>query len=428
MNIKFNTLKNIKNLKYFTLFSSFFVSLFISSLFLIPASASANVINILSPTVNSYQDATFTLKAQLSGYSTDNYNLFWYVDNGTWNYMPTSADKTAKQVDINVSNWKWHQPSDNYTIDLVAVINGSGQRIYTQLPIIVSQQPSSPTTEALYVNPDSNASQTAATTTDPTMKRVMTKMAAQPTATWFGDWNSNITADVNSIVTAASQVNQLPVLVSYNIPQRDCGSYSSGGATSAAAYQSWINGFSAGLAGRPAIIIVEPDALAQISCLNTTDQASRYQLLNYAVNTFKEDPQAKVYLDAGNPDWISATDMASRLNQAGINQADGFSLNVSNFYTTSQNVDYGNQISALDQNKHYVIDTGRNGNGSDGQWCNPPNMALGNTPTSQTGQKLVDYYLWIKVPGESDGSCNGGPTAGSWWPAYGESLALNAGW
>jgi endoglucanase len=78
--------------------------------------------------------------------------------------------------------------------------------------------------------------------------------------------------------------------------------------------------------------------------------------------------------------------------------------------------------------KHMVIDTSRNGNGSNGQWCNPTGMALGNIPTTSTDQSLVDAYLWIKAPGESDGTCNGGPAAGSWWLEYALNLASAAHW
>ena len=31
---------------------------------------------------------------------------------------------------------------------------------------------------------------------------------------------------------------------------------------------------------------------------------------------------------------------------------------------------------------------------------------------------LVDAFLWIKTPGESDGTCSGGPAAGKWWGEY----------
>ena len=84
---------------------------------------------------------------------------------------------------------------------------------------------------------------------------------------------------------------------------------------------------------------------------------------------------------------------------------------------------------------HFVIDTGRNGRGpldttmyavapfgqppavieglTGGSYCNPPRAALGLPPTADTRVPLVDAYLWIKVPGESDGSCDiaGGPRA-----------------
>jgi endoglucanase len=38
----------------------------------------------------------------------------------------------------------------------------------------------------------------------------------------------------------------------------------------------------------------------------------------------------------------------------------------------------------------------------------------------------LDAYLWVKVPGESDGPCNGGPPAGSWWQEYALEIASNA--
>ena len=70
------------------------------------------------------------------------------------------------------------------------------------------------------------------------------------------------------------------------------------------------------------------------------------------------------------------------------------------------------------KNRHYVIDTSRNGRATAGaQWCNPPGQGLGVKPR-WVGAKRLDAYLWIKRPGESDGSCNGGPAAGSWWTEY----------
>ena len=71
-----------------------------------------------------------------------------------------------------------------------------------------------------------------------------------------------------------------------------------------------------------------------------------------------------------------------------------------------------------------MIDTSRNGRGpKHDQWCNPPRRALGTLPTTRTGNPLIDAYLWIKVPGESDGMRRHGPPAGQWWPQYALGLA-----
>ena len=279
-----------------------------------------------------------------------------------------------------------------------------------------------------YVNPSSPAAaQVAAWSSgEPAQAAEIEKIAAEPVAQWFGDWNSNVQTAVAGTVNAAAALQEVPQLVAYDIPERDCGGYSSGGATSAAAYQSWIRQFAAGVGPDRAVVVLEPDALAGINCLSAADQATRISLLNYAVSVLRAHAGVYLYLDAGNSGWQSASTMATRLEQAGITRATGFALNVSNFYASGQEESYGASISALVGGKHFVIDTSRNGNGSDGQWCNPAGRALGTPPTAATGDALVDAFLWIKYPGESDGTCNGGPSAGTWWPSYALGLAESA--
>jgi endoglucanase len=90
---------------------------------------------------------------------------------------------------------------------------------------------------------------------------------------------------------------------------------------------------------------------------------------------------------------------------------------------------------------HFLIDTSRNGQGpldagsyaaapynqppgvigtlNAGSWCNPPARGLGLKATANTGVPLLDAYLWIKVPGESDGSCNAQGGVRAWdYTAY----------
>ena len=95
------------------------------------------------------------------------------------------------------------------------------------------------------------------------------------------------------------------------------------------------------------MVILEPDALADESCMNSAEISDRDGLLNNAITQFtNQAPETWVYLDAGNPGWLSAATMASYLNSGGLAQARGFSLNVSSFYTAAQNVAYGNAINA----------------------------------------------------------------------------------
>jgi endoglucanase len=72
------------------------------------------------------------------------------------------------------------------------------------------------------------------------------------------------------------------------------------------------------------------------------------------------------------------------------------------------------------------VDTGRNGLGPHGEWCNPPGRALGERPTTATGHALADAFLWVKSPGESDGPCNGSARSGEWMPEYALGLAQRA--
>ena len=281
---------------------------------------------------------------------------------------------------------------------------------------------------SLYVSSESPAKRQADQwrSTRPQDAALLERMAGEPVARWIGDWSADVTGDVAKYLTAAIADGRTPVLVAYNIPNRDCGSYSAGGSASASAYKQWISDFAAGLAGRTAVVILEPDAVAGASCLSATAQDERFALLRDAVQTLKAE-NAIVYVDAGHAGWLTPATAADRLKRAGVDIADGFSLNVSNYVATSTNVAYGQQISARVGGKHYVIDTSRNGVGvTNGEWCNVPGQALGTPPTTKTGNSLVDAYLWVKQPGESDGTCNGGPKAGAWWPEYALDLARKA--
>ncbi len=230
-----------------------------------------------------------------------------------------------------------------------------------------------------------------------------------------------------------------------------------------------------------------------------TAAADRFEMMNYAVDSLMAKPNVRVYLDGTHSGWLGAGDAADRLVKAGVLKASGFFLNVSNYELTDHLVKYGTWISsciafANDPEEggwrlghydycasqyypanpndfstwglsdawyasnlgtavptaHFVIDTSRNGQGpwlpptdhpaGDAQvWCNPPDRGVGFLPTANTGFPLLDAYLWVKIPGASDGQCyrwGSGPedpvrmmedpAAGAWFPEMALELVQNA--
>ena len=231
--------------------------------------------------------------------------------------------------------------------------------------------------------------------------------------------------------------------------------------------------------------------------------ADRYAELSGALDRLNQLGNVSVYLDATHSNWLGVDKISTRLITAGIARAAGFFLDASNYQYTTNLVQYGTWISKCIANgvsdcaniywnggpptwvgvsmspfgqwsdtatdpalntaaintrqagyvgtTHFVIDTSRNGQGmwdyrgsypdagTAQDWCNAPNRGTGITPTTNTGNPLVDAYLWVKVPGESDGQCTRGtagpadpewgltdPVAGEWFPQMALQLAQNA--
>lgn len=262
--------------------------------------------------------------------------------------------------------------------------------------------------------------------TDPSvaLERGNSKITSQPIARWLVDQAAP--AGARAYLATAKTQGRTPILVAYYIPQRDCGDYSRGGAADATSYVAWIRTLADVVANQQAIIILEPDALAKMDCLSQAARSERLRLLSDATTILTGKPGVKLYIDAGHANWKPASHMAALLKESGVEQASGFALNVANFVSTAKNQAYGDKLAALlDGSPHYVIDTSRNGTELDpsASWCNPPQATLGQVPTTDPLHSHNDALLWIKNPGESDGSCNGGPAAGEWWQVRADSLS-----
>ena len=368
----------------------------------------------------------------------------------------------------------------------------------------------------------------------------LARMLGTPQAVWFTSGTpAQVERQVRVTMIEAAFEHAVPVLVAYYVPGRDCAQFSAGGALTDADYQAWISAFAAGIGRGKAVVIVEPDSLGNMPSDCNLPAGANYPFTDQgritdiatAVGDLEADPNTMVYLDGTHSAWQQVGNIAQRLVEAGVQQAQGFYLDVSNYQYTSNNIAYGSWISDCiafaqgsgaigsgavqpgtyqaetgffngscpnqywnggpatnwqgtamnnfvpwnDQTPdqanlpdpdtiagingayandlasvnatpvtHYVIDTSRNGEGPNpmtggadpdmanltaapfdqpagvistlqaGNWCNPVGSGLGLHPTANTGQAAVDAYLWVKIPGESDGQCDTAAGVRAW--------------
>jgi endoglucanase len=290
-------------------------------------------------------------------------------------------------------------------------------------------------TDRLWVNPETQAARWVAQNAGDSRAALIDERIAQtPAGTWFTQTNptGGIESRIAEVVSGAASANAAPVIVIYNIPNRDCGGPSGGGASSHAEYRNWIDRIASQLSG-PAHIVLEPDVLP-LNCYDAGERSQINQSIGYAAQTLKgASSQAKVYIDIGHAAWLTPSVAAQRLQEAGLQHADGFSINVSNYRTTQETASYANSIQEIvGTDKGAVIDTSRNGNGpldppNPNDWCDPPGRAIGDYPRTNPGLNGIDALLWVKLPGEADGCAAG---AGQFVPdlAYELANAAGPGW
>jgi endoglucanase len=203
-------------------------------------------------------------------------------------------------------------------------------------------------------------------------------------------------------------------------------------------FQDRINAVVAGTGNRPAVYLLELDAIGSSSCILKSKSAGGAweSALKYEVDQFAKLPHAVVYVEAGYSDGNSPSYTAKALNRVDIRKIRGFFTNDTHNEWTSNEVKWGEKISKMTHGAHFIVDTAQNGQGPKlnphpskqgvEDLCNPLGRGLGPPTTTATGFPDVDAYMWTHIPGNSTGTCNGGPSGGLFFPAYAEGLASRA--
>jgi cellulose 1,4-beta-cellobiosidase len=320
---------------------------------------------------------------------------------------------------------------------------------------------------------------------------MLKKLSVIPTAIWLS-WIAD-TKDVPRYLDLALQQQKAggkPVIttfVVYDLPNRDCNAAASAGELPAspegeARYQrDYIDAIAAGFAAHPdqrIAAILEPDSVGNLitNLGNPKCQAAEgiYKRgIAYAIAKLSL-PNVFLYIDAAHSGWLgwpknivkTAPMFKEILAMAGgPDRIRGFATDVSNYNPAKDPtnpkrdphaapsdelgyvVDLNKALEAEGiTGKGFIIDTSRGGKAyirtSPGNWCNIKGAGLGERPQAAPAP-LVDAYLWVKPPGESDGVADpkaerfdqncasddaapGAPQAGKMFDSYVIDLLKNA--
>lgn len=245
-------------------------------------------------------------------------------------------------------------------------------------------------------------------------------------STWYTDREpeANKKKMLDSLITDCPEESRLTIVV-YGIPNKDChGNYSSDGSVKdTATYETFLSDLTTAMGTRKTLYIVEPDSVGLLAEKDGCGAEAGYEKhLQIAIEALSKNPNAELYLDVGY--WTIDSDeqlptvvkIVKNLSKSGTLK--GISLNTSNYRSNKELSElcakFQKAVGSTEMN--CIADTSRNYlEPTTKEWCNVLPSGIGVPPTSDTDFPNLGYYMWIKRPGESDGTCNGGPDAGKFF-------------
>ncbi|KAF4028606.1 Glycosyl hydrolases family 6 [Phytophthora infestans] len=259
------------------------------------------------------------------------------------------------------------------------------------------------------------SSYSGAKTAYPQLATALETMEQYSTAAWYTDRlsDSDRSTMLSSITSQCSEDSRMTIAV-YGIPDKDCnaGLSSSGTVQSTSDYQSFLSQLTTAVGDRKVLYIVEPDAVGLLANDGCGGAAGYLDNLKVAVAALSANSNAELYVDVEYwllADSTNAAAVATIINELSASGTlKGVTINTSNYRSNDECTTYCNnfQTAMGSSTMTCIIDTSRNYNGSpSSDWCNVKTAGIGKPPTSETGISNIDYFMWVKPPGESDGVC-----------------------
>ena len=281
--------------------------------------------------------------------------------------------------------------------------------------------------------------------------KLLEKIAAEPEANRFSLYSGGggpgaIAGQVHKILchNLAADPGSVPVFTTFFLYQAGYCETKSEILAHRSTFERQINELAGGLDTRPAVMLLELDAIGASACLEHNGALSDWESdIRYEVDKLAALPHTVVYIEGGYSDANSPSYTAKVLRAIDVGKIRGFFTNDTHEAWTIDEIHWAQAVSRLVGGAHFIVNTATNGNGplvpanrvknGNEVLCNPPGRALGPQPTTaatdaRTHQLFsgLDALMWTAVPGNSSGSCNGGPPAGTFWPAKAEGLSERA--
>jgi hypothetical protein len=249
------------------------------------------------------------------------------------------------------------------------------------------------------------------------LKPALTTLANSATvATWYTDNDPNAYMTVQKLLNKCGS-DTVPVIVVYGLPRKDCdaGFSNLGSNKDAEMYEKWVRDLSDLLDNRPVVYVLEPDAVGLHITKDCAKTNGYIDNMMVAASILSTNTNASVYVDVGYwtlNDEANVTRVSQELKQINTKgKLKGVALNTANYRSNKEMVDACSNV--LTETAKFklrfkcVIDTSRNYKGvtKGNEWCNSRYAALGTPSTNDTKNDDIDFFLWLKTPGESDGPC-----------------------
>jgi endoglucanase len=266
------------------------------------------------------------------------------------------------------------------------------------------------------------------TTRDLAVRGTLARILSQPRFRWFGAWNPLHTSHGGSVwgirkavrkyirtVTGGNRNVGVQIAVFRLVPFERAACRRLPTPSERRGYKRWIGQLAKGIGRTRTTLVLQPDMPFTL-CLPGGSRA-HMRLINWTARRLNRLRHTTVYIDAGAADWIRAGRIAAMLDHSGIRRVRGFALNITHYDSTRREIAYGKKVLRLlarrgIHHKHFIVSTAMNGRPfisykhrrtfhesivcghSGARKC----ATLGRPPTTNTGSRAVDAFLWIGRP------------------------------